>query len=128
MFLAPWSRRLTADEIATIASRTDEIAVSFGIIERASDGRTSNTQALFSCGQLLHLHRKINIPTYGLLQEGKFYKQGGELSLAALEDDWKTATLICAGSWSPALPWLVALQGGEPHDPANWFCARCRGR
>ncbi|MBD9571902.1 nitrilase-related carbon-nitrogen hydrolase [Ensifer sp. ENS08] len=106
-------RTISADEIATIASRTGAIAVSFGFIERAADGHSYNTQALLSCGQLLHLHRKINIPTYGLLQEGKFYKQGGELSLASLEDDWKTATLICADSWSPALPWLVALQGAN---------------
>lgn len=108
------ARTIDAGEIGEIAALSEAIDVSFGFIERAPDGKTYNTQALFSSGQLLHRHRKINIPTYGLLQEGKFYRQGAELALAAaLQDGWKAATLICADSWSPALPWLVALNGAN---------------
>ncbi|MCY1315315.1 (R)-stereoselective amidase [compost metagenome] len=130
------ARSMDADEIGEIAALSDGIDVSFGFIERAPDGQTYNTQALFSKGQLIHQHRKINIPTYGLLQEGRFYKQGTALDLAPLKDEWKAATLICADSWSPALPWLVALYGanlliqpigsargvvdGEYDNPTGW--------
>ncbi|WP_426130391.1 nitrilase-related carbon-nitrogen hydrolase [Pararhizobium sp. PWRC1-1] len=129
-------RTIDAGEIQEIASRSDGIGVSFGFIELGSDGHAYNTQAIFSQGQLIHKHRKINIPTYGLLQEGKFYKAGEALSLAPIQDDWKAATLICADSWSPALPWLVALHGanlliqpigsargvvdGEYDNPSGW--------
>lgn len=130
------ARAIGSKEISNIASASHGIAVSFGFIELGGDGFVYNTQALFSQGALLHAHRKINIPTYGLLQEGKFYRKGNDLSLARLAQDWSVATLICADSWSPALPWIVALMGvdlliqpigsargvvdGEYDNPTGW--------
>lgn len=107
------ARMVDAKEIAEIAAASRGVAVSFGFIERGTDGLVYNTQALFSEGELRHAHRKINIPNYGRLQEGKFYRKGGALTLAELSGNWKAATLICADSWSPALPWIAALHGAD---------------
>lgn len=107
------ARPVDAKEIASIAAASNGLAVSFGIIEQGADGRFYNTHLMFSGGALLHAHRKINIPNYGRLQEGKFYSKGSALTVAPLSEQWKAATLICADSWSPALPWIAALRGAD---------------
>ncbi|NTB97248.1 NAD+ synthetase [Agrobacterium tumefaciens] len=107
------ARPIQAREIQEVVAAADGLAISFGFIEVTNDGSIYNTQALFSNGELIHAHRKINIPTYGLLQEGKYYRKGEDLDIARLPQNWNAATLICADSWSPALPWIVALQGAD---------------
>ena len=102
------SRRPRSGEIAAAAGG---MAVSFGFIERGADGRAYNAQALFRHGRCLAVHRKLNLPTYGNLQEGRHFAAGSELATTALPGGWSTATLICADAWNPALPWLAALKG-----------------
>lgn len=96
-----------------LADAADGIAVSFGFIEHGDDGRFYNTQALVKDGRTLRLHRKLNIPTYGNLSEGRFFKPGHDLSPAVDVAGWRAATLICADLWNPALPWLAALGGAD---------------
>lgn len=111
--LGSLGRSVRDEEIAAIVGASDRLAVSFGFIERDEDGRHYNTQALARSGRIQHVHRKLNLPTYGNLQEGLFYQKGERLDLAALDGGWEAATLICADSWSPALPWLAALRGAN---------------
>ena len=107
------ARPIGAKEIASIAAASQGLAISFGMIEQGADGRFYNSQLMFSECELLHAHRKINIPNYGRLQEGKYYSKGSALTVAALPQQWNAATLICADSWSPALPWIAALRGAD---------------
>lgn len=107
------ARSLHASDVATVVDASGQIMISFGLIERGDDGLHYNSQVLAAGGKIVHVHRKINIPTYGLLREGEFYSKGANLALADLDAQWKAATLICADSWSPALPWLAALNGAN---------------
>ncbi|MDK1374070.1 MULTISPECIES: nitrilase-related carbon-nitrogen hydrolase [unclassified Sinorhizobium] len=106
-------RSVRAPDVGTIVDASRQIMISFGLIERGDDGLNYNSQVIAAGGKILHVHRKINIPTYGLLREGEFYTKGSNLTLAELGGQWKAATLICADSWSPALPWLAALNGAN---------------
>ena len=104
---------LTADapELRRIADAAGDMVVSLGFIERGVNGGAYNAQALLSDGRCLAIHRKLNLPTYGKLQEGRHYAAGTALDAAALPGGWSAATLICADAWNPALPWLAALKG-----------------
>jgi predicted amidohydrolase len=101
-----------APHLLRIAQAAGEMAVSVGFIERGADGRAYNAQALFADGRCLGVHRKLNLPTYGRLQEGRHYAEGSRLEAAPWRD-WRVATLVCADTWNPALPWLAALQGAD---------------
>ncbi len=105
---------LTSDAapLREIAQAADGVAVSFGFIER-DDGFFRNTQALVQNGRLLGLHRKLNIPSYGNLSEGRHYRGGETLPPSVAVHDARIATLICADLWNPALPWLTALGGAD---------------
>lgn len=107
------ARPMGASEIQVLCTATQGMSVSFGLIEKADDGLVYNSQVLLVDGQIQHVHRKLNLPTYGNLKEGFFYTKGDALTLASVHDDWQLATLICADSWSPGLPWLAALKGAN---------------
>lgn len=98
--------------LATLARAAGTMAVSVGFIERDEAGHFFNAQALLQ-GENLAVHRKLNLPGYGALREDRVYVPGEALTLASLGECWQVATLICADSWNPALPWLTGLAGAN---------------
>jgi predicted amidohydrolase len=130
------ARTSDAEELHAIAAVAGSTLVSVGFIERGEDGRIYNAQALLSAGICRQVHRKANLPSYGQLVEGRHYTPGRSVELASLTPAWKAATLICADTWNPALPWLAAIQhadilivpvassldavGGEFDNPGGW--------
>ncbi len=109
--VAGCARTVASPELRRLADEAGDMTVSLGFIERAADGRAYNAQALLSGGRCLHVHRKVNLPTYGNLREGLHYAAGRTVEAARLPRGLSVATLICADAWNPALPWLAALQG-----------------
>jgi predicted amidohydrolase len=105
------ARPSTAPELMRLADAAGPMAVGVGFIEEAEGARFYNAYALLRDGQVLTVHRKANLATYGRLEEGKHYAQGRHIGVTRLQDPWTVATLICADSWNPALPWLAAVQG-----------------
>jgi predicted amidohydrolase len=99
--------------LTLIAKMAGPMTVSVGFIERARDGRVFNAQALLAGGEVLAVHRKLNLPGYGCLREDEVYAAGDALDAVPLAGGWRVATLICADSWNPALPWLAALSGAN---------------
>ena len=98
--------------LARLSKAAGAMAVSVGFIERDERGRFFNAQALLQ-GDAALIHRKLNLPGYGALREDKVYAPGAALTLASLGEGWRAATLICADSWNPALPWLTGLAGAN---------------
>src|SRR4051812_28892482 len=97
-------------EIHAIAEAAGPMPVSVGFIEADPSGLFFNAQALVSGRGVIHVHRKINLPTYGQLVEGEVYSPGREIKVADIAGLGHIATLICADSWNPALPFVAALQ------------------
>ena len=57
-----------------ILSRKTDIVL--GFVEEKEKGVFYNSSAYLSGGRILHIHRKVFLPTYGLFEEGKFFAQG----------------------------------------------------
>jgi predicted amidohydrolase len=129
-------RSRECDELAAISKAAGPMLVSVGFIEADEGGWFYNAQALVSGDGILHVHRKVNLPTYGLLVEGEVYAPGREVKPIDVEDAARIGTLICADTWNPALPWLAAIQqpdvllvpiastrsavGGDFDNPGGW--------
>ncbi|MGR5062679.1 nitrilase-related carbon-nitrogen hydrolase [Photobacterium sp. DNB22_13_2] len=92
-----------------LADAAGDMVVSAGFIEEAQAGEFYNAQAMVKNGHLLHVHRKINLPNYGGLEEAKWYSKGQDLELCEPIVGWSVHTLICADLWNPALPHLAML-------------------
>lgn len=102
-----------APQITAIMEAAGLMGVSFGFIERDQDGHFFNSQMLVAGRRRLGLHRKLNIPNYGNLAEGRYYSAGLALEEPVSFCGHAVSTLICADLWNPALPWLVALAGAD---------------
>lgn len=102
-----------APALFDLARAAGSMAVSVGFIERGIEGRYFNAQALLAGGEVASVHRKLNLPGYGQLREDRVYVAGETLALSLLANGWRAATLVCADSWNPALPWLAALAGAN---------------
>jgi predicted amidohydrolase len=92
------------------ASKSVDLLVGF-----AEDGpghRFYNSAGYFSKGQLVHLHRKLHLPTYGMFQEGREFAAGD--TLRAFESPHGPAgILVCEDLWHQACAWLLAQEGAE---------------
>ncbi|HEV2677526.1 MAG TPA: nitrilase-related carbon-nitrogen hydrolase [Aliidongia sp.] len=108
--IASLARLAGCEELRGLAEAAGPMRASIGFIERGEDGRVYNAQALIGDGPT-QVHRKINLPSYGNLRETRYYQRGSVIAPVRLDPDWRAATLICADSWNPALPWLAALDG-----------------
>jgi N-carbamoylputrescine amidase len=74
--------------------------------------RAYNSAAYLSRGDVIHVHRKLFLPTYLNWEERKHASPGQ--SLRAFDAaGTRTATLICNDAWQPALPWLAVQDGAE---------------
>lgn len=110
-----------------------EMAVLVGCVEEDERGFLFNTALMLAGGEIVHRHRKLYLPTYGIFQEGRFFGEGRRLELARLfgnpfgvlicEDFWHSdpgeklaragAKLLCVMSASPG------RIGSEPMPPSQ---------
>ena len=100
----PVFRRLLA------ASRPIDLVVSF--VERDDRQRHFVSAAYLSGGELVHLHRKVYLPTYGLFQDSRFFDRGEQVR--AFDTRFgRFGLLICEDFWHVSPPYLLWLDGAE---------------
>ncbi|EPC03668.1 NAD+ synthetase [Litchfieldella anticariensis FP35 = DSM 16096] len=89
--------------LSSLAKACGEMQTVIGFVEEASPGEYYNALAIFQDGEILAVHRKLNLPTYGSLEEGKWFTHGNELTHTPIRPGWSATQLICADLWNPAL-------------------------
>jgi N-carbamoylputrescine amidase len=107
----PASLSLTASDprlLGLAGGRADVVA---GFHEDAGV-RNFNSAAYLSGGRLVHVHRKLYLPTYLSWEERKHSSPGQTLRVFDAPRA-RAALLICNDAWQPALPWLAAQDGAE---------------
>lgn len=92
------------------ASRRVDLVV--GLVEDAPGHRFHNVAAYFAAGRLVHTHRKVHLPTYGLFQEGREFAAGNRIR--HFDASWGPGgLLVCEDLWHMPCAWLLAQQGAE---------------
>ncbi|MGI8713462.1 MAG: nitrilase-related carbon-nitrogen hydrolase [Solirubrobacteraceae bacterium] len=121
---SPSDVALRADDpaLAELASAAGEGSVTICFPELSQGGRLYNSAAYFEAGSLLHVHRKLYLPTYAGFEERKHFSVGS--MLRAFDTGLgRTALLICNDAWQPALAFLACQDGAEwlimPADSAH---------
>jgi len=106
------AQRADSQVLDLLARASGSIDVVTGFVEEGSGYRFYNSAAYFSRGKLVHLHRKIYLPTYGMFQEGREFSPGEQLR--GFESPHGPAgILICEDLWHQTLSWLLAQEGAE---------------
>lgn len=97
--------------VEAIARATGSMCTVFGAIEEAAAAQFYNSAIAVRDGHVIFVHRKINLATYGKLEDGKHFAAGNRIETFDLDAAWRVSTLICADMWNPALVHLAALRG-----------------
>lgn len=82
-----------------------------GFIEDGYAAQLHNACALLQDGKVRFIHRKLNLTSYGNLDEKKHYASGRYVETFDLGGRWVGAILICADMWNPALVHIAVLHG-----------------
>ena len=108
---------LTASELAAAvgaAYHGPPIDAIIGFYEK-HDGDLHNSLAYVRCGssaEILHIHRKNFLPTYGLFDEERFVERGYEIR--AFDAPWgRAAMLVCEDAWHSLTGLIAALDGAH---------------
>lgn len=97
--------------VAELARASGSMCTVFGLIEEAAGAQFFNTAIAVRDGTIVAVHRKINLATYGRLDDGKHFGAGSRVDAFDAGADWRASMLICADLWNPPLVHLAALQG-----------------
>lgn len=91
---------------------SQKIDLMVGFVEEDSRNRFFISSAYLSQGQVLHVHRKVYLPTYGLFDEGRFFAWGD--SIQAFDTRFgRVGMLICEDFWHASPPYLLWLDGAD---------------
>ncbi len=97
------------------AGGTTTVDIASGFFE--NDAGTFYNSALYvrvepQGERILHVHRKMFLPTYGVFDEGRFLSRGRRMQ--TFETGFaRTAMLICEDIWHSLVPTVAALKGAR---------------
>lgn len=93
----------SAPPLVRLAAASGDMTTVVGFVENAGPGACYNAAAILRHGRVVAVHRKINLPTYGGLEEGKWFHKGTQPMVFDVDQQWSAAALVCADLWNPAL-------------------------
>jgi predicted amidohydrolase len=117
---------LLSDLVPEVAMRADDprlsalsreapgVLLAIGFVEETDAHRFCNSAALLRDGELLGVHRKVYLPTYGMFDEGRFTRAGDRIRTHPVGEPLESIGLsICEDFWHASLPMLQALDGAS---------------
>jgi predicted amidohydrolase len=95
-----------------LAEAAGDMWTTLGFIEEGVSAQLHNSGITLHKGEIAFIHRKLNLASYGHLEEEKHYAEGRYVDTFKLDGTpWQAATMICADLWNPALVHLAAVHG-----------------
>jgi NAD+ synthase (glutamine-hydrolysing) len=101
------------DQIFTpLLEASKELDLVIGFVDEDKRHRFYIAAAYLSGGQVVHIHHKVYLPTYGLFDEGRFFAWGD--SIQAFDTRFgRVGIAICEDFWHASPPYLLWLDGAD---------------
>jgi NAD+ synthase (glutamine-hydrolysing) len=91
---------------------SNEIDLIVGFVEEDERYRYTISAAYLSDGEILHVHRKVYLPTYGIFDEKRYFATGN--SFRAFDTKFgRAGILICEDFWHASSPYTLWLDGAD---------------
>lgn len=88
------------------------IDVIVGFVHEDTRHRYFIAAAYLAEGEVLHVHHKVYLPTYGMFDEGRFFDTGE--SIRAFDTRFgRLGVLVCEDFWHASPPYLLWLDGAD---------------
>ena len=89
-----------------------ELDLLVGFVDEDRRNRFYISAAYLSRGEVVHVHHKVYLPTYGLFDEGRFFAWGN--SIRAFDTRFgRAGVLICEDFWHASPPYVLWLDGAD---------------
>jgi predicted amidohydrolase len=98
------------DPFPALANGSDVVV---GTIEHDARFIPYNAALHLRGGRVIHRHRKVHLPTYGMFEEGRFFGRGERVRAYDAGGGWRVGMLVCEDLWHPALAYLLAADGAH---------------
>ena len=96
--------------MAELAELSRSVSLVVGFVELGEAFDCYVASAYFQGGQLLHLHRKVYLPTYGMFDEERYFSRGDQVRTFATPLG-RVGLLICEDLWHPSAVYVAAMDG-----------------
>ncbi len=106
-------RPSTSDPIfSPLLEASHELDIVVGFVDEDHRHRFYIAAAYLAGGEILHVHHKVYLPTYGLFDEGRFFAWGD--AIRAFDTRFgRVGMLICEDFWHASPPYLLWLDGAD---------------
>ncbi|MBN2910134.1 acyltransferase [Polycladomyces sp. WAk] len=106
------ARTMDHPEIRELVALSEEMDLVFGMVEESPDHILYNAGVYASGGRIVHVHRKVYLPTYGMFDEARYFGRGR--SIRSFDTRFgRMGMLICEDMWHVSAPYLLAQDGAE---------------
>jgi predicted amidohydrolase len=105
---------ITLDDarLKDVLALSTELDVVLGAVVQEADHRYFNASLYLSRGQLVHLHRKVYLPTYGMFDEQR-YLAAGDRFRSFKTSFGRAGMLVCEDIWHLSSAYILSLEGVE---------------
>lgn len=91
---------------------SSKLDIMVGFVEEDRRNRFYISAAYLSRGEVVHVHHKVYLPTYGLFDESRFFAWGD--AIQAFDTRFgRVGMLICEDFWHISPPYLLWLDGAD---------------
>jgi predicted amidohydrolase len=90
---------LTAPAILRLLEAAGPTALVVGFVEESPQHRFYNAALLAEEGRIVHVHRKVYLPTYGLFDEHRYFAAGERIEAFQTARFGRVGLLICEDFW-----------------------------
>jgi len=102
--------QLESKEMRDLAALSTKLDIVLGTVIESPDHRYFNTSLYLSQGELVHLHRKVYLPTYGMFDEQRYFAPGDRFRSFATPFG-RAGILVCEDIWHLSSAYILSLEG-----------------
>lgn len=95
-----------------LLEKSKEISIIFGAVEEGEEEYPYNTAYYLEDGKIMHKHRKVYLPDYGMFFEGRYFMAGNRVS--AFDTKFgRVGMLVCEDVWHQSTQHILAQDGAK---------------
>ncbi len=104
--------RIDGPELAELARAAGSATAVVGAVLESRDHLFFNAAVVVGSEGVLHVHRKVYLPTYGMFDEQRYLAPGSAISTVDLSlgegERWRVGVLVCEDLWHPSAAYLMS--------------------
>jgi len=116
--------------IAKLMDHSRDLSLVIGYVEESADHQFYNSALYLEQGRIVHRHRKVYLPTYGMFDELRYFSSGD--SVSAFDTMFgRIGMLICEDAWHLSTGCILSADGADimihlASSPARGITAEAR--